>query len=36
MLQNEFYHDLIDSLAAALDAKDMYTAGHSTRVGDMS
>ncbi len=22
MLQNEFYHDLIDSLAAALDAKD--------------
>lgn len=36
MLQNEFYHDLIDSLAAALDAKDFYTAGHSTRVGDMS
>ena len=36
MLDKEFYHDLIDSLAAALDAKDIYTAGHSTRVGDMS
>ncbi|MDO5518833.1 MAG: HD-GYP domain-containing protein [Clostridium sp.] len=36
MLKDEFYHDLIDSLAAALDAKDFYTAGHSTRVGDMS
>ena len=36
MLENDFYHDLIDSLAAALDAKDYYTAGHSTRVGDMS
>lgn len=36
MIQNEFYHDLIESLAAALDAKDIYTAGHSTRVGDMS
>ena len=36
MLEKEFYHDLIESLAAALDAKDLYTAGHSTRVGDMS
>lgn len=36
MVENNFYHDLIDSLAAALDAKDYSTAGHSTRVGDMS
>jgi len=36
MLKNDFYHDLIASLAAALDAKDYYTSGHSTRVGDMS
>ena len=33
---NEFYHDIIESMVAALDAKDIYTAGHSTRVGDMS
>ncbi|HCW52213.1 MAG TPA: phosphohydrolase [Clostridium sp.] len=36
MIENNFYHDLIDSLTAALVAKDYYTAGHSTRVGDMS
>lgn len=30
------YHDIIESMAAALDAKDIYTAGHSTRVGNMA
>lgn len=34
-LNNESYHDIIDVISAALDAKDFYTAGHSTRVGDM-
>lgn len=29
-------HDIIESLAAALDLKDTYTSGHSTRVGNMS
>jgi len=33
---NLLYHDIIESLAAALDAKDIYTAGHSTRVADTS
>ena len=32
----EMYHDIIESLAAALDAKDVYTSGHSTRVGNMA
>lgn len=32
----ELYHDIIESLAAALDAKDIYTSGHSTRVGNMA
>jgi len=32
----DIYHDIIESLAAALDAKDVYTSGHSTRVGNMS
>jgi len=32
----EIYHDIIESLAAALDAKDVYTSGHSTRVGNMA
>ena len=30
------YHDIIDCLTAALDAKDIYTSGHSTRVADTS
>lgn len=30
------FHDIIECLAAALEAKDLYTSGHSTRVGDMS
>ncbi len=29
-------HDSIECLVAALEAKDLYTKGHSTRVGDMS
>ena len=33
---SDMYHDIIESLAAALDAKDVYTSGHSTRVGDMA
>lgn len=32
----DIYHDIIESLAAALDAKDVYTSGHSTRVGNMA
>ncbi len=32
----DIYHDIIESLAAALDLKDTYTSGHSTRVGNMS
>ena len=32
----DVYHDVIESLAAALDAKDVYTSGHSTRVGNMA
>jgi len=30
------FHDIIECLAAALEAKDYYTSGHSSRVGDMS
>ena len=33
---SDMYHDIIESLAAALDAKDVYTSGHSTRVGNMA
>ena len=29
------YHDLIESIVAALDARDAYTASHSDRVADM-
>lgn len=32
----EFFHDIIECLTAALDAKDPYTSGHSTRVGNMA
>lgn len=35
-LRSNYLHDLIDCLATALDASDAYTAGHSSRVGDMS
>ena len=30
------YHEIIECIASALDAKDSYTAGHSQRVSDMS
>lgn len=30
------YHDLIDGIVAAMEARDPYTADHSTRVADMS
>lgn len=35
-LENQHFHDIIDCLVAALEAKDVYTSGHSTRVADMS
>lgn len=34
--ENMFYHDIIESLVTALEAKDNYTKGHSDRVADMS
>lgn len=30
------YHDIIDCLIAAVEAKDEYTCGHSSRVADMA
>lgn len=30
------YHEIIDCIVSALDAKDPYTAGHSQRVSDMT
>lgn len=36
LLQPQHFHDIIECLAAALEAKDPYTSGHSSRVGDMS
>lgn len=30
------YHEIIECIACALDAKDPYTAGHSQRVSDMT
>jgi putative nucleotidyltransferase with HDIG domain len=32
----EFFHDIIECLIAALEAKDAHTSGHSSRVADMS
>lgn len=32
----EIYHDIIDSLVTALEAKDNYTSGHSERVAAMT
>jgi HD-GYP domain-containing protein (c-di-GMP phosphodiesterase class II) len=32
----EVYHDIIKCLVGALEAKDLYTRGHSNRVGDMA
>jgi len=36
MTNTLLYHDIINCLVGALDAKDIYTAGHAERVGDMS
>nr|WP_244262200.1 hypothetical protein [Thermoanaerobacter wiegelii] len=33
---NKFYHDIVECLIAALEARDVYTKGHSTRVADMT
>lgn len=33
---DEMYHDIIESLVTALEAKDYYTSGHSQRVADMT
>lgn len=30
------YHEIIDCITCALDARDPYTAGHSERVSDMA
>jgi HD-GYP domain-containing protein (c-di-GMP phosphodiesterase class II) len=34
--EKEMYHDIIESLVTALEAKDNYTSGHSERVAFMS
>lgn len=36
MDEKMFYHDIIDSILAALSARDIYTANHSIRVGDLT
>ncbi len=36
MIIRDHLHDIVECLVAALDARDIYTSGHSTRVGDMS
>jgi HD-GYP domain len=35
-LMAELYHEIIECLVTALEAKDPYTKGHSTRVADMA
>lgn len=32
----EIYHDILECMVGALEAKDQYTCGHSNRVADMS
>jgi putative nucleotidyltransferase with HDIG domain len=32
----ETYHDIVECLVAAMEARDVYTSGHSKRVADMS
>ncbi|MDF2614012.1 MAG: hypothetical protein K0S71_1798 [Clostridia bacterium] len=36
MFRMQHVHDVIECLTAALEAKDIYTSGHSSRVADMS
>lgn len=36
MVEKELYHDTVHCLVNALEAKDIYTKGHSIRVGDMA
>ncbi len=36
LFSHNTYHDIIDCLTTALEARDHYTAGHSCRVGDIS
>jgi HD-GYP domain-containing protein (c-di-GMP phosphodiesterase class II) len=36
MLIKQHAHEIVECLVAALDARDVYTSGHSSRVGDMS
>lgn len=36
LFSHRTYHDIIDCLTTALEARDLYTAGHSCRVGDIS
>jgi len=36
LLGKSVYHEVIDCLVAALEAKDAYTSGHSTKVADMT
>lgn len=34
--ENDAYHELVDCIASALDARDPYTGNHSRRVSDMA
>lgn len=34
--EKQIYHDIIESLVTALEAKDYYTRGHSARVAFMA
>ncbi|MCX7709308.1 MAG: HD-GYP domain-containing protein [Clostridia bacterium] len=36
LFRHRHFHDIIECLIAALEAKDLYTSGHSSRVADMS
>lgn len=35
-VEHNAYHDIIDCLTMAMEARDAYTGGHSSRVGDMT
>ncbi|WHH58722.1 HD-GYP domain-containing protein [Petroclostridium sp. X23] len=36
MINHGLFHDIIECLVTALEAKDLYTSGHSSRVADMT